>query len=199
MNRRAFRESVHFFVKLVRRVPEEAWDRPALGVWSVRDLVGHAWRALWTVREGLSRPVHGEPVAGPAGYFRLALERTTDEAIARRGREAGARLGSSPAQAVEEMAHQTLHLVARHRGQNLVATPVGPMRLDDYLATRVVELTLHTLDLARALGWDVQPPREAIRATLHVLADLALERDVGATVALALGGRIPLPEGFSLF
>ena len=199
MKRRAFRESAHFFVEAVRRVPEDAWDRPALGVWSVRDLVGHAWRALWTVREYLDRSVHGEPVAGPAGYFRLALERTTDDAIARRGREAGARLGPAPAEAVEEMARQALTRVARHRGRALVATPVGPMRLDDYLATRVVELTLHTLDLARALGREPHPPREAMRATLHVLADLALERDAGPTVALALGGRIPLPEGFSLF
>jgi len=199
MSRRAFRESARFFVEAVRRVPADAWDRPALGVWTVRDLVGHTWRALWTTAESLARTTEEAPATGPGGYFRLALERTTHEAIAERGREAGARLGPDPAREVERMARQALERVAGRRARDRIATPVGPLRVDDYLATRVVELTVHTLDLARALGWDLTPPRSAMRTTLQVLADLALERGQGPTVALALSGRIPLPQGFSLF
>ena len=43
-NRRAFREAGIFFVDAVGRVPPDALDDPGLGVWSVRQLIGHTCR-----------------------------------------------------------------------------------------------------------------------------------------------------------
>ena len=39
--RDCFAAATACFVELVARVPDSGWDDPALGVWNVRDLVGH--------------------------------------------------------------------------------------------------------------------------------------------------------------
>ncbi len=49
----------------VARIPDDAWDGPGLGDWTVRDLVGHTSRSLVTVIEYFARPVHEEVVPSP--------------------------------------------------------------------------------------------------------------------------------------
>ena len=44
--RAAYRACALALVDVATRIPRTAWDQPGLGVWSVRDLVGHASRAL---------------------------------------------------------------------------------------------------------------------------------------------------------
>jgi hypothetical protein len=51
----AFEEAAQAFVDLVGRVRGD-WDRPGLGVWDLRALVGHTARALVTVTTYLDRP-----------------------------------------------------------------------------------------------------------------------------------------------
>ncbi len=77
-------------------------------------------------------------------------------------------------------------------------TPGGVRPLSRYLPTRVTELTIHTLDLAKALGIEVEPPRECLRDTLYTLADYAVRLNVGVDVAFALTGRAELPLGFTV-
>ena len=77
-------------------------------------------------------------------------------------------------------------------------TPGGVRPLSRYLPSRVAELTIHTVDLARALGVEAEPPRECVRTTLYALADYAVRQGTGAEVAFALTGRAPLPPGFSV-
>ena len=65
--------AAHFLVTTVEEVPDDAWEKPALGVWTVRDLVGHATRALLTVEAYSERPAESRVVSGPADYFMRAL------------------------------------------------------------------------------------------------------------------------------
>jgi hypothetical protein len=53
--RRAFTDAARWFVQMVPLVGER-WNRPALGEWDVRALVGHTSRALLTVEMYLDRP-----------------------------------------------------------------------------------------------------------------------------------------------
>lgn len=198
--RDTFTAAAEFFVEVVARVPTERWDGPGLGVWSVRDLTGHASRALSTVREYLDAP--GPPaqqLADAVEYF-SAFSGGPDlsEAIAERGRQAGAALGEDPAAAVAEEVRRAASSLAGHPDDRLVATRGGGMRLDAYLPTRTFELVVHTLDLAAATGVEAVPPTEALRATLHLAADLAVRRGQGARVCLALTGRGSWPEGLSV-
>src|SRR5205085_10368126 len=112
--RDAFAEAGDYFVATVARVPADGWDRPGLGEWSVRALVGHASRALLTVETYLAAGAARVDVPGPAEYFIGALTPTVDHsAIAERGRHAGAALGDDPAGAVRALAERVVARVQR--------------------------------------------------------------------------------------
>jgi len=53
----------------IDQVPDDAWDGPGLGEWTVRDLVGHTSRSLVTVIDYLARPVDEEVVLSASAYF----------------------------------------------------------------------------------------------------------------------------------
>ncbi len=185
MSKETFSEAVTFFLDTASRIPDDAWTNEALGVWNVRDLVGHTSRAILLVEEyateGTTRSGFGTP----------------DE-IAERGRQAGRALGDDPVSALRTLADRVLALVERLPDDHPMHTPGGVRPLSRYLPSRVAELTIHTVDLARALGIETEPPRECVRATLYALADYAVRQGTGAEVAFALTGRAPLPPGFSV-
>ncbi|MFV2199025.1 maleylpyruvate isomerase N-terminal domain-containing protein [Nocardiopsis sp. LOL_012] len=170
------------------------WEEPALGAWSVRDLVGHTGRALSTVESylGASGPVE---VASAADYFRIALE-SDPEVVAERGRAAGAALGSDPAAGARELAGRVPGVVEAAGEGALVATPFGVMELAEYLPTRTFELVVHTGDVCAALGERADPPEGAARSVLALAGVLAGDR-LGVVLG-ALTGRAALPAGFSV-
>ena len=132
------------------------WDEPALGQWTVRDLVGHTSRALLTVETYLDQPVASVTVSASVDYFRLALAAAGDPAaVARRGVDTGRALGADPAAQVAQIAERVLSRVHATGPQSLAATPVGEMTLANYLPTRTFELTVHTCD--RPTRWEARP------------------------------------------
>jgi uncharacterized protein (TIGR03083 family) len=197
--RPVFERAAHFFVATTSLVGPERWERPGLGEWSVRDLVGHTSRALLTVETYLGRPAEAVEALTPVDYFLKVRTLTggSPAQVAQRGREAGAALGPDPGGAVREIADRVLALVARTDEAQLITTPVGGMRLGAYLPTRTFELVVHTLDLATAINTPAQPPPEALAASLEIAAGLALHSGRGVEALLALTGR-PLPSGFSV-
>ncbi len=74
------------------------------------------------------------------------------------------------------------------------------MTLITYLPTRIVELTIHTLDLMAALGEDVERPVPAAVAavTAQVIMELAHQQGRDGPLLLAATGRRPLPPGFTV-
>ncbi|WP_153394559.1 maleylpyruvate isomerase N-terminal domain-containing protein [Ornithinicoccus halotolerans] len=196
-SRRAFAAAAEWFVSTVGLVGDR-WERPGLGEWDVRALVGHTSRALLTVEAYLARPAATVEVAGAAEYFRTARALAASPAVAERGREAGASLGEDPAAAVAEIAGRVLAVVDDHDGTELVTTAVGGMRLLDYLPTRTFELTVHTADLAAALQARLDVPPAAAAQTLGVIADLAIGDDAAGPLLLAATGRTGLPPGYSV-
>ncbi|ETX02617.1 MAG: hypothetical protein ETSY1_02910 [Candidatus Entotheonella factor] len=201
MIREAYQHAAQLFVATVRQVEAEQWDRIALGEWTVRDLVGHANRALLTVETYLGQPAAVVEVERPADYFIRASAALADPtAVAARGREAGQALGAEPAEAVREAADRVLAKVGKAADDACLTTPVGGMRLIDYLPTRVFELTVHTLDIAAAISVPVTLPQEAAALTLNLVTDLvASQPEQVAPLLLAVTGRQALPPGFSVF
>lgn len=200
MNPRAgLHHAADLFVELVAKILPDQWDDPGLGEWTVRDLVGHTSIALTSLERRLNDRAQEVEVTGPAAYYRLALERTSPEDTAAAGRAAGERLGADPAQHVATLSARVLPRVGGVPDSLLIHTSVGGMRLVDYLPTRVFELTVHSLDLGRALGVAVNPPLPAMVTSMHVLGNLASIRpDRGALLLMAGTGRSPLPQGFSV-
>jgi uncharacterized protein (TIGR03083 family) len=184
-------------VAVSRHVGADQWDRPALGVWTVRDLLGHASRALLTVETYLGKPAAAADLAGPVGYFEAVAGVDAGD-VAQRGRQAGQALGDEPARAVTEIAERVLAVLPEHPDDSLVTTPAGGMRLLDYLPTRTFELVVHTLDLARAVGVDASVTVTALASAAQLAVDVAVRRGHGQDVCLALTGRASLPDGFSI-
>ncbi len=200
-DRRCFAAAAQGFVTAVGGVGPEDWSRPALGVWSVRDLVGHTSRSFTTIETNLADPTTEIVLHQPVEYLQAVRSAGLDsEAIAARGRAAGVALGEDPRAAIAELATRVLAMVAATPDEAPVRTYAGVAQLGTYLPTRTFELTVHTLDLATALGQD--PPailQEPIAACLALAVAVAGAGGVsGAVLLQALTGRRALPPGFSI-
>jgi uncharacterized protein (TIGR03083 family) len=199
MVRDAYEEAAGFFEDTVARIQEAEWAKPALGEWTVRDLVGHTNRALLTVETYLDNPADTVELRRPVDYFlRVKVSHADPAAVAARGREAGKALGTEPLATVRDTAARVLMRLREVDDDTLLTTPVGGMRLIDYLPSRVFELTVHTLDLAAATSQNVRVPDAAARVTFLLLAEMAYETDKIAPLLLAATGRSALPAGFTV-
>lgn len=193
----AYGEASVWFVETVALVGDR-WTASGLGEWDVRALVGHTTRSLLTVEAGLANPPQAADLDSPVGYFQATRVLTSGPAIAQRGRDAGQALGADPVEAVTGIVARVLPLLDGLVGTEPVTTAGGGMLLADYLPTRIFELTVHTADLAAALGADTEPPPRPARLTLGLIADLAIADGRATTLLLATTGRRQLPPAFSV-
>lgn len=197
--KRCFFDAAQGFVNLVNEVAPDLWDGPGLGVWTVRDLVGHTTRALVTIENYLH--VDGsrlEPTLDcPAAYFESAAASVNPKGVAVRGRAAGQALGKDVPAAVATVAARVVQLVSGQKPDVSVSTPVGVMALQDYLPTRTFELSVHSVDLARATQ-QLAPNTAALHTSLALATQIAIRSGNAVDVLLALTGRQPLPIDFSL-
>jgi len=199
-------------------LPDEAFDLPTrLPAWSVKGLLGHLRSGLDRVVTGLAAPAPERADADAVTYWRTWVPAARDAGIAARGNEVAARF-AEPRALVED-----LRAVAREADAAAAATPDdrivatwGPaLRLDELLATRVLEMAVHGLDLADALDrkpWLTRGAATITRAILvrmlgaeppavQSMPDVALfelatgRRVAGRAERIALGGlarRFPL-------
>jgi uncharacterized protein (TIGR03083 family) len=196
-SRRAFAEAGSWFVDTAGRVGDR-WSEPGLGEWDVRALVGHTSRSFVTVETYLAQPAEAVEVASAVEYYRVTSELAAGPGVAERGREAGRVLGEDPVAAVAELRTRVVDLLAEKDGSELLTTIAGGMRLVDYLPTRVFELVVHTLDLARALGLPMDVPARPAAQVLELVSALAVVQGKAGPLVLAATGRGGLPSGFSV-
>jgi uncharacterized protein (TIGR03083 family) len=187
-----YRAGSQFLQDAIALIPDDGWDQPGLGTWTLRELVGHANRAHTLIEEYLLRPRPPEPPDSP--YFH-------PDAIAARGREAVADLGDDPPAAVAAAAAAAIALIGRTDPDATVGSPIRAMPLREYVPSRTAELTIHALDVAAALGADLTPPPAALQESLVFTARLSALRSAesGTAVLLALSGRGALPDGYSAY
>ncbi|MFN2494286.1 MAG: maleylpyruvate isomerase N-terminal domain-containing protein [Pseudonocardiaceae bacterium] len=195
------------FAALVARLPNGAWDAPALGVWNLRDLVGHtAAAALTGVVDALDRPADSEAIPSAEGYYALAksvdpsIYQAVAEAATSQARGAGETLGDHPAHAVHVLVEQVTTKLDMASDSSLVEVHelVGGMRLDTWLPTRTLELVVHSLDIAVATGVPAGLPTVVLADAAALAARIAVAMGDGPTVLRALTGRGVLHEAFSV-
>ncbi len=138
-------------------------------------------------------------MASAAEYYRRALSAPdVDADIAERGRSEAVLLGAHPVDGIERAA-AALDTVAAAPLGAVCVTRGGTLALGDFLATRVVELVVHTLDLCAALGdAEAEPPAEAAQLTTSVVAAFASDSSP-AVLLRALTGRGALVPGYNVF
>jgi hypothetical protein len=194
---RALTDAADWFIRTTALVGDR-WDRPGLGEWDVRALVGHTSRSLLTVEAYMARPATTADVETAADYYRASRAIASGPDVAERGRAAGVALGADPAGAVAQIRDRVLPLVTGRDGTELVTTIAGGMRLADYLPTRTFELAVHTADLATALDVPPDAPATSAAQALDLVAQLAVAGGSAGLLLLAATGRPGLPEGFSV-
>jgi Mycothiol maleylpyruvate isomerase N-terminal domain len=192
------------FCELVRQVPRADWERPGLGVWTVRELVGHTSTAISGVILALDEPAETESLTSPEGYY--AFGRTLDPAIyaaavAAATASAGSfadELGTDPVTSIQQLLERVTDSLGAVEGDPLIQSAAGGMRLSAWLPTRTLELTVHALDLAARINAPARLPATAVAEVAAVLGRLAAATGEGTTVLRALTGRASLPEGFTV-
>lgn len=198
-----FASAAHAFADIVARVPGDCWDRPGLGVWTVRSVVGHTVSVLRDVVSALDRPAESEPITSAAAYYGLA--RTVNRSVYEHAVAAsttgavdeGVALGDAPADTVQRLVGQVLTTLEGRGDADLVTSAGGGMRLDVYLQTRTFELATHTVDIAIAVRIDPDIPGDVLDEVCALAARLAVLNGDGVTVLRALTGRTDL-RGFSV-
>jgi uncharacterized protein (TIGR03083 family) len=199
-NAATFFHAATAFHGLVSAIPDDQWDSPALGEWTVRSLVGHTTRAILTVESYLLLDDPGYPNVPDAEtyYARVYRDLTDPEAVAARGVEAGIWLGDEPARAIADAISRSTALVEAAPPERIVSIGGLGIELPEYLRTRVFELVVHSLDLSRATGIPHGQSPDAIAATLALAAGIAAARGDGELLLRALTGRDTLPADFTL-
>jgi hypothetical protein len=203
--RRIYFEAAGFFLAAAERIGDDQWDAPGLGVWSVRELVGHTGLAFANVEREIT--TLGQPSVPDGGVPSTAVDfyqsgmaiPGVNERVAQRGRDAGEALGDDPITSVRALEARVRDLLGRTPDDTVIATPIASLSLSEYLLTKTFELTVHTLDLAAALDLAVDVPAAPLSESLG-LALAARRRTPDAAVALlrALTGRAPLPASYTV-
>ncbi|NLU81274.1 maleylpyruvate isomerase N-terminal domain-containing protein [Rhodococcus sp. HNM0569] len=194
----AFVAGADLLLATARRVPDDAWERPGLGEWSVRSLVGHAGRSLTTVVDYAATAALEVDVGSAAAYYRAIATVAHSAAATERGVEAGVALGADPVRTLEEYARRAATLVTELDGDRIVHTPAGGMRLSRYLPTRTFELAVHSLDLGAAIGVEITLPEPVADTATNLAVRVAALGGHTNSLLRALTGRAPLPAGFSV-
>ncbi len=194
--RAAFEEGSATLLRALRDITPEYWDRRgALGDWSTRELTAHTLRAFVTIEGYLeAAPATDRVLADAAEYYATALsDPTAHQGVAARARKAGRQL-IDPVGEAEATIERVLAQIAATADDEPVNTFAGQITLIEYLATRVVELGVHTLDIQRATGQMAELHPDTSAVVLAVLTQLTSP----VPIILALTGRAPLPADFNV-
>lgn len=194
--RAGFEEGARTLLRTLRAITPDLWDRQgALGEWTTRELAAHALRAFLTIEGYLMAEPTVDRVLGDAGEYYAAVlaDPGVHQGVAARGHQAGRQL-NDPVGEAEAVIGQTLARVAATADDEPVNTFAGQMTLSEYLATRVVEIGVHTLDLQRATGQLPELHADTSGVVLSVLVQLASP----VPLILALTGRQPLTAGHNV-
>lgn len=175
----------------------EAWDRPsALEQMTVGALAGHLMRAVTSVDAYLDRPApEGAEILDAVDYFVSIdgivgddLSRELHASIRRRAEEAS-RPGHTGVVDQWDTTLERLRMRLANLGPDHTVAALGGRELlvDEYLVTRLVELLVHTDDLAVSVGLQRPPfPPAAESTVIECLVDVARRRHGAAAVITAL-------------
>jgi len=197
--RETYLATARAFADQVRRLPLEAYDGPGLGDWDLRALVGHASRSLVTVLTYLDQPADEATVRSAADYY-LAIGGADVEVgdVTARGVAAGAAMGEDPAGFVGGLLEDVTGKLAAYDDDFVLTTIAGGMTLQAYFPTRTFELVVHGLDIAHATDVPIELPEHAIAEAVALAGNVAARTGRGAGLLMAMTGRRPLPDGFSV-
>ena len=178
----------------------KAWDSPSvLEGMSVGVLAAHLARSVLQVGWFLDGDVLGNSLPVPASTYYARLTDTTSRSSAL-NQGVQTRSAETAAKGASDISVETREALAllRHRFElegddRRVAVAHRPgeelLLLDEYLATRLVELSVHIEDLSLSVGSTTEAPLAAVTRAVDVLVAAARERHGDRAVLHALSRR----------
>jgi uncharacterized protein (TIGR03083 family) len=168
----------------LRALTPEAFERPTLlSGWNVRQLAGHLVLVHAGLRESLDQPTR-EPALPIQEYVtrhRRDVEMITAAAHAASAELTGSEVVARLESAIDDLA---LRLGAGVRMSQVINAGRGPTTVETHVATRIIELVVHSDDLNRSLP--EAPPAELHRSALsrctRTLAGILAEQHPGRSV-----------------
>jgi uncharacterized protein (TIGR03083 family) len=151
--------------------------------WDVRVLTAHLLLVLSGLHDRLATPTAAPPTA--VGDFVTRYRRDVAVIEERTVRTAEGRPAAELLAALHAAADRPVADVA---AATVLDTPRGPVRADDWLDTRVVELVVHADDLSRSLPDRDPVPyhRPALATAVRLLAQILAARAPGRSVELRI-------------
>jgi len=170
---------------------DEQWRAPTLLMpldarlphWTLFELAGH-----FDISIGLTVMLMAEPQAGQVGRDRVSFFIFPRSEVAPVVYDYAYTMveGKTPAQMPDTLAATFAKTVEGAR--SLAPDTIGPgyyalMRLDEFVASRVVEAVVHGLDLTDALGRDPMATPEGVAVTAAILDELLARKTVAGRPA----------------
>jgi len=151
---------------------EEAFARPTrCSAWNVKELVAHMHRDIERIVVSMAMEVAGQPEVDAVTYWRSYDPVGDASSIADRAkaRADSYRTGLEVAIVWDDLWRHALDLAEGEAPSRLFPTWGPVMTLEEFLKTRVVEITVHGMDLADALQRDPWPTAEGLDITTEIL------------------------------
>ncbi len=193
--RRAFVDAANSFLETAALIGADQWGDVGTDQWSMIELFAHTARGMNVIGDYLDvelDPSTTATVDDASDYFRIALSiEGVHEGVAQRAVAAVELFRDDPLGTAREIADRIGDRVASTPDDRVMKVFVATIRFSDYLATRVVELVLHTFDLQLALGLELTAPATSLDIVVDILTSLA-DRAEPVALALALSGRASL-------
>lgn len=193
------------------RAPEvaAAWDRPsALPEFGVSGLAGHLGNQVLLVAAALEGPVPEEPVVPVVEHYACSewidagLDSEIHVQIRRGGEEHAAGGPAAVADRVDATAAELAGALATSPDRPVRLPFFGPrsLTLDDFLATRMMELAVHADDLAVSVGVPTPEfPESAVAAVVDLLTRVSVRRHGTVAVLRALTRAERAPDTIAAF
>jgi uncharacterized protein (TIGR03083 family) len=142
--------------QLVLGLPEEDFDkRTRLPEWTVKEVLGHMTRGVDRINVFLDAPPPPAADTDAISYWTRYDPITDSPEVAQRGKDVAARYesGQQLAAAWDETWRRATGRAGTEDRSRLVEVSWGPaLTLDEYVKTRVLEITVHRMDMENALG-----------------------------------------------
>jgi uncharacterized protein (TIGR03083 family) len=162
--------------KALHDLDAEDWSKPTrCPPMDVKDLVAHMWRGAIRIVEMLdTKPLDDQPQKDAVTYFQY--DRAGEaRAIVERAKAAADEF-VTPKELVKAWDQGWPTALQRARSamseDPVLPTIFGTMHLSEYLKTRIIEVTIHHLDVDDALGHEPHPDARALELTCDVLRGL---------------------------
>jgi uncharacterized protein (TIGR03083 family) len=152
----ALKEECELVSQLVLGLPEEDFAKPTrLPEWNVKQLLGHLTRGVDRINAFLDAPPPPAADTDSVSYWTRSDPFTDSPAVAERGKEVAAAYesGQQLASAWDETWRRAAGRAGTEDRSRVVEVSWGPaLTVDEYVKTRVLEVTVHRMDMEHALG-----------------------------------------------